>query len=124
MDFIPFPKMPRLSREVIITEKIDGTNAQIFIADDCETMLVGSRNRWITPVDDNAGFARWCEENYEELLKLGPGRHFGEWWGRGIQRNYGLKEKRLSLFNVDRWARARPDCCHVVPVLYRGMFDS
>ena len=124
MDFMPFPKMPRLSREVIITEKIDGTNAQIFIADDCETMLIGSRNRWVTPADDNAGFARWCEENREELLKLGPGRHFGEWWGQGIQRNYGLKEKRLSLFNVARWAEDRPACCHVVPVLYRGMFDT
>ena len=124
MEFMPFPKMPRLIREVIITEKIDGTNAQIFIADDGETMLIGSRNRWITPADDNAGFARWCEENRAELLKLGPGRHFGEWWGQGIQRNYGLKEKRLSLFNVARWAEERPACCHVVPVLYRGMFDT
>ena len=31
MNFIEFPKMARLSREAIITEKIDGTNASIFI---------------------------------------------------------------------------------------------
>lgn len=28
MEFQGFPKMPRLSREVIISEKLDGTNAQ------------------------------------------------------------------------------------------------
>jgi len=33
-EFQEFPKMARLSREVIITEKIDGTNIQVFISDD------------------------------------------------------------------------------------------
>ena len=33
-DFIEFPKMARLTRECIITEKIDGTNAQIAITED------------------------------------------------------------------------------------------
>jgi hypothetical protein len=115
--------MARLSRECIITEKIDGTNAQIFIADDCETMLVGSRTRWITPEADNFGFARWCAEHRDSLLTLGPGRHYGEWWGQGIQRRYGIDEKRFSLFNVSRWNdETRPECCHVVPTLYRGTF--
>ena len=117
--------MPRLSRECVITEKIDGTNAQIFIADDCKTMLIGSRTRWITPENDNAGFARWCMERKDELLRLGPGRHFGEWWGAGIQRNYGLKEKRLSLFNVSRWTlETLPTCVGLVPELYRGIFTT
>lgn len=125
MEFVEFPKMPRLSRECVITEKIDGTNAQIFIADDCETMLIGSRTRWITPENDNAGFARWCIAHKEELLRLGPGRHFGEWWGQGIQRNYGLKEKRLSLFNVSRWTlETLPPCVGLVPELYRGIFTT
>lgn len=31
MDFVPFPKIPRLKREVCVTEKIDGTNAQVNI---------------------------------------------------------------------------------------------
>jgi hypothetical protein len=79
-----------------------------------------SRSRWITPDDDNFGFAAWVEANRDELLTLGPGRHFGEWWGSGIQRGYGLPkgEKRFSLFNVSRWGESRPACCHVVPVLY------
>lgn len=138
--FTAFPKMARLQREVIVTEKIDGTNAQVHITDDGK-MLFGSRTRWITPGDDNFGFAKWATDNKEELLKLGPGRHFGEWWGRGIQRNYGLSYRRFSLFNVSRWcphgevpkaiptADPRtikmqdmlPACCHLVPVLRCGV---
>jgi hypothetical protein len=131
-DFTEFPKMARWSRDVIVTEKIDGTNAQVFIADD-GSMLFGSRTRWITPQDDNQGFAAWATENREGLLGLGPGRHFGEWWGAGIQRRYGLTEKRFSLFNVGRWydpkdcegeeiegRTAVPACCRVVPILAKG----
>jgi hypothetical protein len=32
--FTAFPKMARLQREVLISEKIDGTNAQVYITDD------------------------------------------------------------------------------------------
>jgi hypothetical protein len=124
-DFVPFPKIARLSREIIVTEKIDGTNSQIFIGED-GSIRAGSRNRWLTIAEDNFGFARWVEENREQLLELGPGRHFGEWWGSGIQRGYGLPkgEKQFSLFNVSRWAESRPECCHVVPTLYRGEFSQ
>lgn len=65
------------------------------------------------------------EANKEELVVgLGEGSHFGEWWGSGIQINYGLKQKRFSLFNTHRWGDVRPKCCDVVPVLYRGEFDT
>jgi hypothetical protein len=124
--FEGFPKMARLSREIVITEKIDGTNAQILITEDGE-VLAGSRTRFITPEDDNYGFAKWVKENEEELKKLGPGRHFGEWWGSGCQRGYGLTkgEKRFSLFNTSRWNSENiPSCCYVVPELYRGDFDT
>ena len=77
-------------------------------------------------------------------MKLGPGRHFGEWWGQGIQRGYGLKEKRLSLFNTIRWCLhgtepqqiktqdprivkyqdVLPACVGLVPVLWRGVFNT
>jgi hypothetical protein len=125
MDFLEFPKMPRLAREIIITEKIDGTNGQIAF-DDEGRMFVGSRSRWITPDMDNHGFARWAYANEAELRELGPGRHFGEWWGSGVQRGYGLAkgEKRFSLFNTSRWANERPACCDVVPVLYQGPFTT
>lgn len=117
--------MARYSREVIVTEKIDGTNAQILITED-GGFFTGSRTRWITPENDNFGFSRWAHEHKDELMALGSGRHFGEWWGSGIQRGYGLQkgEKRFSLFNVARWGNERPACCGVVPILWRGDFGS
>lgn len=123
IEFKAFDKIARLNREVVVTEKIDGTNAVVFISDDLGTVIAGSRSRWITPADDNHGFALWVSVNAEELRKLGPGYHYGEWWGSGIQRRYGISEKRFSLFNVSRWAdpAMRPACCHVVPELARGM---
>ncbi len=88
-------------------------------------LLAQSRQRFITPAaikskNDNYGFAQWVYEHADELTKLGPGYHYGEWWGYGIQRGYGLPEKRFSLFNVSRWGdgkQERPACCHVVPLL-------
>lgn len=149
--FEQFPKIPRLRRECVITEKIDGTNAQILVTESIGQhtfgiplhralpngpwIAAGSRNRWITPESDNYGFARWVYDNAEQLIRLGPGRHFGEWWGLGIQRRYGQTEKHFSLFNVARWMDVHsnplgvtlksefcPPCCKVVPVLYRGPF--
>lgn len=124
IEFAPFPKIPRLSRSVVVTEKIDGTNAQICIGED-GSIQAGSRNRWISPTADNCGFAAWVEAHKDELMQLGPGRHYGEWWGQGIQRRYGLTEKRFSLFNVNRWeTNPPPACCSVVPVLWRGLYDD
>lgn len=139
VEFQEFPKMARLTRDCLITEKIDGTNAQILITED-GGFYTGSRTRWITPSDDNHGFSRWAHEHKDCLMGLGVGRHFGEWWGSGVQRGYGLQkgEKRFGLFNVSRWVQNwkdglraplgegqgyAPECCHVVPLLYRGTFS-
>ena len=136
IEFIGMPKIARLSREIVISEKIDGTNALVYISEDLSPItlqsgrvvpfLVGSKSRWIFPENDNHGFARWAYEHVEDLLKLGKGWHRGEWWGRGIQRNYGLTEKRFSLFNTAKWSddTIRPECCRIVPVLYKGIFDT
>ncbi len=145
MEFKEFPKISRLSRECVITEKIDGTNASIYIGED-GAFLTGSRTQWITPEKDNYGFSRWAHDHKEELMGLGVGHHFGEWWGSGCQRGYDLLkgEKRFSLFNTGRWAmhgnelkkyptqdprviksQAYPPlCCQVVPVLYEGTFET
>jgi len=126
--FVPFPSIARLRRDCVITEKIDGTNAQIVVPEDVsEPILVGSRNRWITPADDNYGFARWVADHDTELRVLGSGQHFGEWWGAGIQRRYGVAEKRFSLFNTTRWAATGvelPACVRTVPILYEGVFTD
>lgn len=117
--FKAWPKIPRLENEIYhITEKIDGTNACIVILDisskaDPEGLLFShgeagvrlgvlaqSRTRIITPEDDNFGFAKWVKDNAEQLMiDLGEGYHYGEWWGKGINRGYGLEERRFSLFN-------------------------
>jgi len=136
--FREFGKIPRLSREVVVTEKLDGTNAVVYVDQSRGLVLAGCRTRWITPgkQTDNYGFAAWVKEREASLAAvLGDGTHFGEWWGQGIQRRYGLTEKRLSLFNVKKWGwlddsaerafRVGPDLSqlHVVPVLWRGDFD-
>jgi hypothetical protein len=114
---------------MVITEKIDGTNAAIVISEDGD-FGCQSRKRLITPDNDNMGFAAWAYERRSELIAfLGPGRHFGEWWGKGIQRGYGMDRKVFSLFNSHRWGpqraswELRPDGLDVVPTLFRGHFD-
>lgn len=124
IEFAPFPKLARLYRSVVVTEKIDGTNAAVGVTEDGD-VYAQSRKRLIYPGDDNFGFAAWVEAHRDELSGgLGVGLHFGEWWGQGIQRNYGLEERRFSLFNVARWTDdlARPECCDVVPTL--ATFDT
>lgn len=135
--FKPWPKITRLEnkRPPIFTEKIDGTNACVIVAyqnPDANSIAsvvnnggilsiwAQSRTRLITPENDNYGFAKWVRSNSEELLSLGEGYHFGEWWGQGINRGYGLTEKRFSLFNTRRWGPHNPNtpkCCHVVPII-------
>lgn len=149
IEFQEFPKIPRYRREVALTEKLDGTNAAVVWvpnAGDYEDpnviatrdlvdqhgaalgphhLLAQSRQRFIVPgrmraKSDNYSFAQWCDERVDELTKLGPGYHYGEFWGYGIQRGYGMAEKHFSLFNVSRWGdgkQERPACCDVVPLI-------
>lgn len=156
-DFVAWPKTARWYRDIVVTEKIDGTNAAVII----EERLLGepmkgrepteviavvcgpdnpemgvpdheywisaqSRNRLITPGDDNAGFARWVRANADTLVAdLGSGRHFGEWWGRGIQRGYEMPYQMFSLFNTRKWLDSEfvTPRLSVVPVLYSGPND-
>ena len=125
--FEKFDSIKRLKRGCVITEKLDGTNAQINF-DEYGNILCGSRKREITPEYDNYGFAKWAYTNQEQLFSvLGEGRHFGEWWGQGIQRRYGMEKKIFSLFNSGRWGRRDVDEVEqldVVPVLYAGEFTT
>lgn len=164
LEFQPWPKIARLNRDITITEKIDGTNAAVVIMEDSPyaytvegeadrialvasggtefAVFAQSRTRFITPGQDNYGFAGWVQRNAEALVAtLGAGTHFGEWWGAGIQRKYGLTgpDKRFSLFNTGRWATLKSEWnmshthpvnfeaipeLHHVPVLYRGGFNE
>lgn len=124
--FVPFPKIPRLFRECVVTEKLDGTSAAVWVDGDGD-VWPASRNRWITEDEDNFGFAAWVASHADEFSGLGPCVLHGEWWGSGINRGYGLKnrERFFSLFNTSVWDDdgVRPACCRVVPTLYRGPFN-
>jgi hypothetical protein len=123
-EFKEFPKIARLNRDIIVTEKIDGTNGLIYI-DEENNIFAGSRTRWLDDHNDNFGFYHWVIENKEDLLQLGKGFHYGEWMGKGIQRGYGLLQKRFYLFNTKyNDDTIRPKCCYVVPILYQGIFDT
>jgi len=145
--FKAWPKIPRVeNRKEFYTEKIDGTNACIVIVQDSHEapngyeciyqwgvdglelqMYAQSRNRIITPQDDNFGFAKWVQENSNELLWLGEGYHYGEWWGQGIGRTYDMKEKVFSLFNTKRWGPHNPNtpaCCRVVPTIHAASTEE
>jgi len=137
--FEKFRKVGRMNKLCTITEKIDGTNAQIAF-DEEGNFLVGSRQRQIWPNGtdgmkgcDNQGFAQWVHANHEELFAyLGPGRHYGEWAGSGIQRRYGMSEKRFYLFNTFRFQTEDnpiPEILSsaglsVVPIIYEGPFST
>lgn len=151
LTFEPWPSIPRLKKDMIVTEKIDGTNACVVISDANEPdfgeyplvvngqdgnrygFAAQSRKRLITPDSDNFGFATWSFYHAEDLVnRLGPGRHYGEWWGTGIQRHYNLHEKRFSLFNAGRWEGLSctggtwpelPNVC-VVPTLATYAFST
>lgn len=141
--FRAWPKIPRLNRDIVITEKIDGTNAHIFIEPaggvplgaitcgpkplarvDGFFVFAGKRSGYCYPDKDNYGFAAWVLDNAPALVALGPGRHYGEWWGHGIQRGYGLQEKRFSLFCVPEGGLAPTVPVSVVPVLFNGPFSE
>lgn len=154
MEFKSWPSIPRMSKErAVVTEKIDGSNSAVRIrqhispdewitmptrmvtdsSGDSWDIWAQSRKRLLQPTKegDNFGFARWVTDNAEALVRvLGPGDHYGEWWGQGIQRSYGLSERRFSLFNAPRWfetlhpteARSEISNLYIVPTLFMGDF--
>jgi hypothetical protein len=128
-EFAKWPSIQRLSSEICwITEKIDGTNGVIYVPESPDNpILAGSRERWLTSEDgtppvkggDNFGFAAWVHERSASLRTLGPGYHYGEFHGCGIQRKYDLNDKRWASFEYWRTDIAIEGVC-VVPVLYTG----
>lgn len=128
MEFKAWPKITRVEnrRPPVFTEKIDGTNACIVIGENGE-FACQSRSRFITPESDNFGFAKWAYANKDELMKMGEGYHYGEWWGLGIQRGYNQTHKRFSLFNTRRWGEHNPntpECVSVVPLIRAGSIEE
>lgn len=148
LEFQSFPKIPRKFGDVVVTEKLDGTNAQVIFVESSSLeseqdrvratelstevlytddpgnvtfVMAGSRNRYVQPGKDNFGFAAYVKQNAQALYDaLGVGKHFGEWFGAGIQRRYGLDQKRFALFNTRRWQdHGHPDDGHTNEVFFK-----
>lgn len=82
--------------------KLHGTNAAIQFTPE-HTLVCQSRTNIITPQDDNAGFARWVEENKIEFLRTHFARGailYGEWCGPGIQKGVAISEIPKKIFAV------------------------
>lgn len=124
--FRKWSSTPRAHKKRRITEKIDGTNACVVIYDG--QVKAQSRNRIITPDDDNAGFAKWVYSNAGALMDtLGFGYHYGEWFGEGIQKNpLGVEGKRFALFEATKYTTQngyelnKVDGLETVPLLFAG----
>ncbi len=130
IEFIVYPKIEQMGKlHMTITQKLHGTNAQILVREGRSeaqwAINAGSRTRWLTPEDDNHGFCKWVYENKDQLIeKLGEGRHYGEWAGKGINAGEGLPNKKFFLFNWRRYQQKElPENVDTVPVLYTGKFD-
>ena len=123
MSFVPFPSIDSFRHAVKAVRtwcdhhnqpypivnyrglvKLHGTNAGIRIQDG--RLIAQSRSRDLTVQDDNMGFARWVADNEDELMRLlcieddiGEGCVvFGEWCGRGIQKNVALADLPFKAF--------------------------
>lgn len=95
------------------TVKLHGTNAAVVIAKD-GTWHCQSRERIITPEDDNAGFAAWVHGNKkywdEVACALSGGiihqseyaQIYGEWCGGNIQKGVGVSNlsKMFVIFAI------------------------
>lgn len=106
---------------------VEGTPVTVLAASKGKVyeLMAVTKNRFLNPEIDSQGFAAWVWEHADELVRLGPGRHVGRWWGQGINRGYGLEERRFSLVNYERWSGTeKPSCVHVVPMLYKGPFST
>lgn len=126
MEFVAYGSTNRLFRDVVITEKIDGSNCVIGIDTEDNIVKAGSRTKWLGS-EDHFGFRAWVMKNRESLIAdLGPGLHRGEWFGQKMQRKYGMDHREFALFNTGKWEGvefATPNL-RTVPILYKGVFDQ
>lgn len=88
------------SEVLSVQPKLDGTNC--FVAYDNGNIIIGSRNRFITPEDDNNGCAKYIMENlYDKLLayfKVNPNNVlYGEYL---INHIFKVKPEYLNRFYI------------------------
>jgi hypothetical protein len=105
------------------TVKIHGTNASVKY--DGSNLIVQSRNKVITPDNDNCGFAAYVESNRDKFIELMEYTYkaqkqfyykvssvtvFGEWAGKGIQKGTAINslDKKWYVFLIKIDTNYRP----------------
>lgn len=88
------------------TVKLHGTNSAVVVSRD-GSVSYQSRNRVLTPHDDNMGFAAWASQFEDQWKNQALGLPdglcmFGEWIGEGIQHGVALSQlsKRFVIFEM------------------------
>lgn len=79
--------------------KLHGTNAGIQITPGGRA-IAQSRNRPITPEEDNLMFAKWVARTADRWTRLMPCVVYGEWCGKGVQRGVAISEIESRQFCV------------------------
>jgi len=110
-DAIYDTSMPKPTLTFKGTVKLHGTNSCVSY-NNISGMWSQSRENIITPIKDNAGFAFFVEankENFKSLVDIITKREnidldtntisiYGEWAGKGIQKNVAVNEMPKSMF--------------------------
>ncbi len=83
--------------------KLHGTNAAVQIHPDGQ-VFAQSRTSIITPDNDNAGFAKWVNDNIDYFKTLNDKKEviiiFGEWAGSNIQKGVAINDIGKKIFAV------------------------
>ena len=156
-NYASFPSIERLENiYCVISEKVDGTNGlieinEVFPVGEPKEIQIrfGSRNRYITFNNDNADFANFFRhyearfkdvaadiilkelevsgETLTECQEQYPLRIYGEWFGSGIQRGYGLKDKffmPFSTFYAEKLIEYQVPNIVKPNIMYTGKFNK
>lgn len=129
----PNAVMPKI--KFLGTGKLHGTCASVVFRPN-EPMQVQSRERIISVLSDNYGFAFFCEGRKDALTSLAASVSttetvsiYGEWCGASIQKNVGISglEKMFVIFAVNvagRWL-VREEIAHLKSPEHRifNIFD-
>ncbi len=125
-----------LGEEVVITEKIHGTNHRMLVSAVDEKLYIGSRTQWKDPLFLTSPHTRmqicahgqvamcWCQDNPDRVL-------FGEVFGWVAGLRYGAEQGQLFYRAFDVWNNNTKEWEEVpeelkeikVPELYRGPWD-
>lgn len=125
-----------LGDEVVITEKIHGTNHKMVYSSTDNKLYIGSRTQWKDPLFLTSPHTRmqtcangqvalcWCQDNPDKVL-------FGEVFGWVAGLRYGAEQGKLFYRAFDVWNNITKEWEEVpdelqeikVPELYRGPWD-